>query len=162
MCQQGPFDVRRDEPFADDAAIAAMVVEFETCRWPFVRWTHRCHLAAAACYLARFPYETALANIRDGIQRYNRACGTGDGYSETITQLYMKLLRARLARAAGEPLVSIVDELTRTHPMAWVRELYSPELLASRAAIDGWAEPDRRPLPPEIAGTGHDRDSRVQ
>jgi hypothetical protein len=150
MCQQGPFDVRRDEPFADDAAVAAMVVEFEACRWPFVRWTHRCHLAAAAWYLQTFPYDEALVKVRDGIQRYNRACGTGDGYSETITQLYLKLLRSRLDRAAGEPLVSIVDELARTHPMAWVRQLYSSELLASRAAIDGWAAPDRGPLPAEL------------
>jgi hypothetical protein len=62
----------------------------------------------------------------------------------------LKLLRARLARTPGEPVVSIVDELARTHPMAWVRELYSPELLASRAAIDGWVAPDRQQLPAEI------------
>ncbi len=152
MCQQGPFDVRRDEPFADDAAIAAMVVEFEACRWPFVRWTHRCHLAAAAWYLRKFPFDEALVKVRDGIRRYNRACGSGDGYSETVTRLYLKLVRARLDRAAGASLAAIADELARTHPMAWVRERYSPELLASRAAIDGWVEPDRAPLPPELDG----------
>ena len=147
MCQQGPFDAKQDLPFADEAAIAAMVAEFEACRWPFVRWTHRCHLALAAWYLSRFPYETALAKVREGIQRYNRACGTADGYNETITQVFLKVVVNRLVRLApNAPLIPVIDELARDRTMAWVHEHYSPALLASRAAIDGWVDPDRKPL----------------
>jgi hypothetical protein len=147
MCQQNPFDTKEDLPFENDAAIEAMVVEFEACRWPFVRWTHRCHLAAAAWYLRQLPYIAALDKVRDGIQRYNRACGTGDGYNETITQLFLKVVSNRLAsRESQAPIGPVVDELARTRTMNWVLDFYSRELLASPAAINGWVEPDRKPL----------------
>lgn len=146
MCQQGPFDAKQDIPFSNDAEIGAMVEQFERCEWPFVHWSHRCHLAAAAWYLRRLPFDVALGKVRDGIQLYNRTCGTGDGYNETITRLYLRAIRDRMNRADGESLVAIVDELARTRTTDWMREHYSKELLASRAAIDGWVEPDLKPL----------------
>lgn len=147
MCQQGPFDVKQDIPFANDGEIGAMVEQFEACRWPFIRWSHRCHLAAGAWYLRHWPYEVALEKVRGGIQLYNRTCGTGDGYNDTITQLFLRTIHERLgASNNGESLVALVDELARTRTMAWVREHYSKERLASRGAIDGWVEPDLKPL----------------
>lgn len=143
MCRKGPSEEKRDIPFADDAGIAAMIEQFEACRWPFAHWSHRCHLAAAAWYLRRWPDDVALEKVRSGIQLYNRTCGTGEGYHETITRLFLRTVRDRLNRAdSNESLVSIVNGLARTRTVAWVREYYSEELLASPEAIASWVEPD--------------------
>lgn len=146
MCQQGPFDAKQDVPFVSESEIASMVEQFEQCRWPFIRWSHRCHLAVAGWYLRDLPYPTALEKVRTGIQRYNKACGTGDGYNETITQLFVRVVNDRLSRTGGESLIAIVDELARSRTMNWVREHYSGERLASESAITGWVEPDLKPL----------------
>lgn len=149
MCRNDPSEAKRDIPLADDAEIEGMVAQFEACRWPNVFWSHRCHLAVGAWYLRRMPFDDALIRVRDSIQRYNRNCGSGAGYHETITQLFLRATRDRLNRTVSNgPLKSIVDELaTRSRwPMAWVREHYSNELLDSPAAIAEWVEPDLKPL----------------
>lgn len=146
MCRKDPAEAKQDLPFANDAAIAAMVAEFEAGRWPFARWSHRCHLAVGAWYLRRMPFADALVTVRDSIQRYNARCGSGMGYHETITQLFLRAIHERLRDDRDSPLASLVDELARTRTMDWVSEHYSKDRLAMREAIEGWIGPDLKPL----------------
>lgn len=147
MCRKDPSEAKQDIPFSDDAEIEAMVAQFQACRWPNVYWSHRCHLAVGAWYLRNMPYDVALMQVREAIQVYNRICGSGVGYHETLTQLYLRAIRDRLNLAEdGESLVAIVDELARTRTMAWVRDHYSNDLLDSPAATAGWVEPDLKAL----------------
>lgn len=145
MCRKSSDAERVDPVFESDQSIGSMVAEFEACRWPFAQWSHRCHLAVGAWYLVHDTHDVALSRIRERIQNYNRLCGPGIGYNETITQLYMRLLHARI-RQGQQPLVAIVNELARTHPMSWVREHYSQQRLSSDAARRGWVKPDLKPL----------------
>src|SRR5687767_10729265 len=91
--------VKIDIPFTDDAEIATLVEQFEQSRWPYERWTHRAHLAVAAFYLRTLPLAEATERMRFHIQQYNRTCGDPNGYHETITVLFMRLMHHRLQTA---------------------------------------------------------------
>jgi arginase len=137
-----------DIPFQTDEEILDLVTQFEACRWPYERWTHRAHLAVAALYLAQYPFADALARIRQNIQAYNRACGDPNGYHETITVVFLRLIHNFLA-TNPEPrsLTATVAELfarfdTKT-PLAY----FSPERLSSPIAKQRWIEPNLKPLP---------------
>jgi hypothetical protein len=115
-------------------------------------WTHEAHLAVAAWYLVRHEPDDALDLIREGIQRLNAVHGpspSGRGYHETLTRLYMTLVRRALAtHSPGRPLVDavngVVAELTdRAIPLRY----YSAERLFSAAARISWVAPDLQPLP---------------
>ncbi len=144
MCRNDSPHEKIDRPFASDSEIASMIEEFEQCRWPFERWTHRCHLAVGAWYLLWYPFDDALRRVRNGIKLYNQACGSGTGYHETITRLFVMGIQKRLAQANGmESLSEMVNEMAHTLTMTWVREQYSRERLESAEAKEGWLPPDR-------------------
>ncbi|MDZ4755138.1 MAG: hypothetical protein SGJ11_11680 [Phycisphaerae bacterium] len=140
-----------DEPFASDDEILNMVAEFEECRWPYERWTHRSHLAVAVFYLSWLSYPEALKRIRQSIQNYNRAVGDAQGYSETLTVLFLRKVDAHMRAAAheGRPqsrLIDMVEELVRVADARWPLLYYSEARLASPEARAGWVDPDLRQL----------------
>jgi hypothetical protein len=136
-----------DVPFTNDEEVADMVEQFEQCRWPNERWTHRAHLAVAVSYLRRLPYAAALERVRHHIRLYNRTCGDGDGYHETITVLFMRKVDGLLKEVGGgASAVEVVEELSRSCDMSWLLRYYTEEWLWSAEARCGWVEPDVRPL----------------
>lgn len=68
---------------------------------------------------------------------------------ETITQVSIRAVRAALARSEGRALCERVNALLQAEEgrRDWPLRFYSGELLFSREARLGWAEPDRAPLP---------------
>lgn len=140
--------VKVDRPFRDDDEIASLTEQFEQCRLPYERWSHRAHLAVATTYLRRLGLEAATDLVRQNIQRYNRTCGQPDGYHETITRFYMHVIRRFLAeRGAGLTVAEVVEELVRdVAGKESARAYYSAELLGSAEARAAWVEPDLRPL----------------
>jgi hypothetical protein len=139
--------VKRDIPFRGDEEILEMVERFEQCRWPSERWTHRAHLAVAVVYLRRSPFAEARQLVRQNIQKYNQTCGDPQGYHETITFFFLRLINHFLSDQAGDrSLVDNVDELSRRCSMDSLRQYYSPERLWSPDARAAWVEPDLRPL----------------
>ena len=87
------------------------------------------------------------------IRRYNEATGgvnsDTEGYHETITQFYLKAIRAALARLpAGTALWETCNRVIgspfgdRAFPLAF----YSRERLFSVEARRHWVEPDLKPL----------------
>lgn len=143
-------DARRpklDVPFVSDADIADMVEQFEQCRWPYERWTHRAHLAVALNYLQRFSPAEAEARARHHIQLYNRTVGDASGYHETITLLFLRKIASYLRTWDMEKgTAAAVEELARVCHMKWPLRYYSDERLWSDEARARWAEPDRQPL----------------
>src|SRR5262249_28602556 len=88
---------KRDIPFRSDDEVRELVEQFEQCRWPYERWTHRSHLAVAVAYLRHRPFDVALATVRRHIQAYNLSRGDANGYHETITVFFMRFVRHHLA-----------------------------------------------------------------
>ena len=129
---------------ATDADVADLVTRFEACTLPYPNWTHRAHLAVAVSYLRRLPFPAALDRVRENIQRYNRTCGTPDGYHETITVVFLRAVAAYLERHPDAGAAAAVAELAATCDMAWVARHYSADRLESGKA--DWAEPDLRDL----------------
>ena len=136
-----------DVPFASDAEVAEMIAEFEACRWPYPRWTHRAHLGVALGYLRRYPFDEALERVRYHIPLYNRTCGSGDGYHETITILFVRRVATYLRSPGANSSISVaIEELAVECDLRWLHSYYSPARLQSPEAVAGWVEPDVRPL----------------
>ena len=138
--------MKSDIPFTTDAELANFIQQFEQCEWPYERWTHRAHLAVAVCYLRQYTFTEALDRVRFHIQQYNRICGDPNGYHETITILFMRMVAHRLEQNPHPDMVDLINELHRTCDMQWLAKYYSPERLWSSTARAEWVEPDREPL----------------
>lgn len=119
---------------------------------PRADWTHEAHLAAC-CWLVRarpdIDLERELPSI---IARYNESVGgvndDTQGYHETITQLYIAMVRAFAARHGELPLLDLVNTLIGAPEGArdWPLGFYSRERLFSVAARREFVEPDLAPL----------------
>ena len=144
--------VKVDIPFQSDAEINELVRTFEAQTWPYERWTHRAHLAIATYYLQQYDFDEATARIRQNINRYNHACGNPDGYHETITIVFMRLvawiLSEEIIPAPSRPnsMADLVNRLADTYDMDFLLTYYSRERLWSQEARSRWLEPDQKPL----------------
>lgn len=142
--------------FASDAAIRALVEGFEAATLAPDEWDHAAHLAVGTWYVTSLGHEGAVAAMRAGIQKLNRAHAIPDapgrGYHETITLLFLRLIACVVARSPGRSLPAHVAAAIRELPARVVREHYSTERLSSTEARHAWVEPDLRPLPPLTPG----------
>jgi hypothetical protein len=135
-----------DTVFQTEEEIRELVAQFESCCWPYERWTHRAHLAVAVWYLSHYPLDEATERMRRGLQSYNRLVGDPAGYHETVTVFYMQAIHRVLERPEEASVPAIVEELHRRFHLAWLMEHYSPAVLWSAQARDHWVEPDlKRP-----------------
>jgi hypothetical protein len=142
-----PCPAKLDLPFETDEQILDLVAQFEACRWPCERWTHRAHLAVAAFYLTLHSFPEALIRMRQGIQAYNRVCCQPDGYHETITVVFLTLVQNFLAtHTEPRPLAATVADLFARFDSKAPLTYYSPDRLSSAAAKKAWLEPDLKPL----------------
>src|SRR4029453_6823639 len=134
------------ETYESAEEITDLVRAFETCTLDRGLWTHHAHLIVALWYLVRRPKEEATRLIREGIKRYNEACGVvttkESGYHETVTLFYIWLVddfvkgheetdsifetAKKLIKARGD----------KTLPLQY----YSRERLMSWEARAGWVE----------------------
>ncbi len=125
---------------------------FETCSLPRDGWNHRAHLTVAMWYMTQHDERKATSFIREGIQKYNHACGIiqteNTGYHETITLFYVWLVGKYLKMADDRSSIveltnSLLNEFgDKKLPL----EYYTREKLFSWEARVGWVEPDLRPL----------------
>jgi hypothetical protein len=137
--------------FADDAAVRRIGEGLLDRTLPRPEWTHEAHLAACCWLLAERPDIEAERDLPAIIAAYNEAVGgrnsDNEGYHETITQAYIRIVRRYLCNH-GARLVDTVNALLmapeghRDHLLVhWSRaRLFSVE--ARRA----WVEPDLCPL----------------
>ena len=132
--------------------VLRLVREFEACTLPRVEWTHHAHLTVALCYLVRHEEAEATKLIRDGIRRYNEACGIEttrtSGYHETITLFYIRVIEKFLSAANLDcTLAALANSLIHAcGDKNLLLEYYSRERLVSWEARMEWLGPDRKSL----------------
>jgi hypothetical protein len=136
-------------PFGDDAAVRHVGEGLLMRTLPKAEWTHEAHLAACLWLVrerADFVPEAQLPGV---ISAYNVAVGGENtdsaGYHETLTQLYVRGVRAFVAGLPADmPLVDAVNALLASAigDRNWPLGFYSRERLFSVAARRGWVEPD--------------------
>jgi len=127
---------------------AALVEEFESCRLPAAQFHHADHIRLAWILLGRMSEPEATRRIVRAIRRFAVHHGVSEKYHHTITLAWMRLVSS--ARHST-PEVRDFESFAARHPdLLDVKALnrhYTPELLASRAAKEEWAEADLQPLP---------------
>lgn len=139
--------------FADDAAVRHVAAGLVARTLPRPEWTHEGHLAACACLVLEYPALDLERDLPGIIARYNESVGgvndDTQGYHETITQLYLRAVRAHLAEHPEGTLAERVNALLASERgrRDYALRYYSPDLLFSVAARKSWVEPDLAPLP---------------
>ncbi|MDT4968090.1 MAG: hypothetical protein QOJ64_2827 [Acidobacteriota bacterium] len=127
--------------------IRAVVSGFEKCTTTAERFDHPAHVTVAFAYLHLFQLtvEEATARMRVGLHRFLAHYGVdGRKYNETITQFWIKLVRAALDRAdVSRPSIDLANEiLCECQEPTVIFSYYSRERLDSDEARNGWIEPD--------------------
>jgi hypothetical protein len=138
--------IKIDVPFATEAEVVELVTLFESCELPYERWTHRAHIAVASVYLRRFTLEEATDRARRLIPQFNLTRGDPNGYHETITVLFMRLVEREMRVAPAAELATFVNDLAGRFQLRWLLRYYSPDLLWSTEARSGFVPPDLCPL----------------
>jgi hypothetical protein len=125
---------------------------FRDCTLPKAEWTHEAHLRVGLWHLLRCPADEALNHLRDGIRRYNAACGVANtdssGYHESITRFYVWVITRFLATADRTRSVDALagDLVRQCGDRRLPLRYWSRERLFSAEARTGWVEPDIQPL----------------
>lgn len=135
--------------FDDEMSIRQVAEGFLSRRLPKSAWTHEAHLATCLYLIRDRPDIDVERELPGLIRGYNAAVGgvnsDSEGYHETITQFYIREIRAYLARGgSGRPLVRLVNQLIaspigkRDYPL----NFYSRERLFSVEARHSYVAPD--------------------
>lgn len=133
--------------------ICEMITEFEAGTYPESKWTHESHIIMAIWYIHAFPLAEARSKIKKGIKEYNLSQGgkntKEEGYHETITEFYFRVLRDYMSRyQEAQPCELIVHDVLssgiaeRNFPL----QFYSKHLLFGKRARRFWVEPDLQPI----------------
>lgn len=96
-----------------DADIHALVRDLLAKQLPKAQWTHEAHCAAALCLERDHPDFDVSRDMPEAIRTYNEAVGVQntdhDGYHETITQFYARVVKSVCRRFEADiPLCQIV------------------------------------------------------
>jgi hypothetical protein len=130
----------------DDAFLAA----FERCRLPRESWTHAAHVRMAWLYLRSDSLDRVVPAVRERIRRYNHSLGNTEGFHETITVAFLRLIDHRIALDRD---VDSFDAFASRNPDLLDSRLsallvhYRRETLFGPEARVAFVEPDRSPLP---------------
>ena len=126
---------------------------FCDCSLPKQEWTHHAHLRVGLWHRMRYSADESLERLREGIRRYNVACGVANtessGYHETITQASLRAAVSFLARNPDRPLFVTCNSLIQStigRP-EWLLEYWSRCRLFSAEARREWLEPDLAAFP---------------
>ncbi|WP_338114825.1 hypothetical protein [Novosphingobium olei] len=136
-------------PFTSDAAVRHVAGGLLAATLPKQEWTHEAHLAACLCLLREHPDVVLERDLPGVIRTYNEAVGGQNtdsaGYHETLTQLYIRGVRAFAATMpAGHP----AGRCGQRPP----RQRDRPARLAALLLFQG--PPVQRRSPPRLGGTG--------
>ncbi|MGI9105665.1 MAG: hypothetical protein ACR2G4_05395 [Pyrinomonadaceae bacterium] len=138
---------REQNYFHDLAEIEQLVQNFESCSIEPSEFNHHAHLTVAFWYLSQLPAPAAVERMRAGLHRFTKHHNS-DGYHETLTRFWLKLVRHFLDRAeTTHSLTEQANELLTVYDHSrLVFEYYSRERIESGEAKQSWVEPDLKPL----------------
>jgi hypothetical protein len=141
-----------------------LIRAFEAQAMPLEQMTHRAHVRIAFLYLHEHDPEEATNRMRRGIHAFNAVHAVPDGptqgYNETTTVAFMKLVAATMAAYSVSHPTNDSDTFCDTHPQLMskhvLRLFYSPERRMHPDAKRRFIEPDLAPLP-QIKPASDDR-----
>ena len=121
---------------------------FEDLSFPADQFHHREHIRVAWLYLKSSDATRAAERMSDGIRRFANHHGATQKYHHTLTLAWMRLVAAALVEApAGHNFMQFLAEYSELGDKELLKKYYSPELLQTNAAREGWVLPDLQPLP---------------
>ncbi len=125
---------------------AELLARFERQGFTRAEWTHAMHLRLGWIHLRRWPFDEAMARVRTGILALNDSNGVANddhgGYHETVTRAWLELIARADDAATSETFLLVNKHLSGPDVLL---EHYSQDVLMSREARRGWAEPDLLP-----------------
>lgn len=135
------------KPYRTADQIRDVLSGFEDCTTAAAQFDHRAHVTVAFVYLHLFQLtvEEATSRMRAGLHRFLDHHGVDSRkYNETMTQFWIKLVRAALDRAdMSHPSIDLANEvLCGSQDASVIFSYYSRESLDSDEARNGWIEPD--------------------
>ena len=132
--------------YENDESIQEVVRKFERCEYAPQEFTHAYHLTVACWYLSTLSSEEALIRMRTRLQTFSAHHGK-QGYHETITRFWIKLLKQSLAvESSAIPLVERVNRTINAFPKDTLFDYYTRDRVMSDVAKREWIEPDLRTL----------------
>lgn len=129
----------------DDDFLAA----FEAAAIPRPEWTHEAHVRMAWLYVTRFPTAQALGLVRTGIRKLNARIGSPDGYHETITVAFVRVIASRRERDEDYPTFRGRNPDLFDRTLTALLRHYTKDRLHSPEARRAFVEPDVAALPGE-------------
>ena len=121
---------------------------FEDLSFPADQFHHREHIRVAWLYLKSSDATRAAERMTAGILRFANHHGATQKYHHTLTLAWMRLVAAALVETPdGYDFTKFLSEHLELGDKDLLKKYYSPELLQTNAAREGWVEPDLQPLP---------------
>ena len=135
--------------FLSDAEVCSLVAAFETGELDLADFSHSAHMTVALAYLADAPLSVATDRMRAGLQHFLTRHGKTEGYHETLTLFWMRLLDyVSREEYAGLPLWERVNAIVAKYGESWpVKAHFSRGITASTEARQRWVAPDLLPVP---------------
>jgi hypothetical protein len=132
----------------DDTFLA----QFEATVWPLEEWHHKQHIKVAYLYLCRYPFDTAMARIREKIKAFNASKNLPDallsGYHETMTQAWLRLVHFTLCEyGPAESAEAFYESNPQLSEKKTLRFFYTRERFLTMEAKTGFLEPDLTAFP---------------
>ena len=121
---------------------------FEDLSFPADQFHHREHIRVAWLYLKSSDATRAAERMTAGIRRFANHDGATQKYHHTLTLGWMRLVAAALVETPEDhSFPQFFAEHAELADKDLLKKHYSPDLLQSNAAREGWVEPDLQPLP---------------
>ena len=121
---------------------------FEELSFPADQFHHREHIRVAWLYLKSSDATRAAERMATGILRFANHQGATQKYHHTLTLAWMRLVAAALVETPdGYNFTEFLAEHPELGDKDLLKKYYSPKLLQTNTAREGWVEPDLRPLP---------------
>ena len=153
--------------FAADRTVRHIGEGLLACTLARAEWTHEAHLAACTWLLVERSEILPERDLPGIIRRFNESVGgvndDTQGYHETITQCFIRGVRAHLARTDGKLGLSEKVNALLLSPEGrrdWPLRFYTAQRLFSVEARRTFVEPDLSALP-AVQDRGRDRRERA-
>jgi hypothetical protein len=137
-----------DVAYLNEDEIREVIRKFERCEYEPAEFTHARHLTVGCWYLCSLSADEAFDRMRDRLRNFSAHHGK-QGYRETITRFWIKLLDSAMRQREDDSLLRRVNAVVALYPKEVLFDYYSRDRVMSDIAKREWVEPDLR----EIGGT---------
>ena len=114
-------------------------------------WDHRAHVRTAWLHVSRYEIDEAHLRMRAGIIRLNQRHGLVEsverGYFETLTRVWLHLVRDAVRRCGAATSVELLERCAEILDRSLPLRHYSKERLMSARARAVFVAPDLAALP---------------